>query len=124
MRNPQRGFAFHQFGVRLTAAQAVLRPRVRDIAWAAGFYEGEGTCQYGTYSQHVAVNQVEREPLEQLRRWFGGSIYPIPPHHRSVPSFRWAVHGPRARGFLMTIYTLLSKKRQAQIRQVLYATPQ
>src|SRR6266550_401729 len=118
MKNPQRVFAFHSFGIRLTAAQAVSRPTTCDIAWAAGFYEGEGTCAYATRSEHAVVNQVEREPLDRLRRFFGGSIYAVKAHHRSKASFRWAAHGPRARGFLMTIYALLSAKRKAQIRKV------
>jgi hypothetical protein len=121
MKNPQRVFAFHPFGIRLTAAQAVSRPITRDIAWAAGFYEGEGTCNYATRSQHVVVNQVEREPLEKLQRMFGGTIRPIKAHHRSQASWRWCAHGPRARGVMMTLYVLLSKKRQAQIRKVLHA---
>jgi hypothetical protein len=119
MKNPQRVLAFHPFGVRLTAAQAVSRPRVRDIAWAAGFYEGEGTCNYVTGSQHVIVNQVEREPLERLQQMFGGTIRPIKAHHHSKPSWRWGAHGPRACGVMLTLYGLLSKKRQHQIRQVM-----
>lgn len=125
MKNPQRVFAFHPFGVRVTAARAVSRPSTRDIAWAAGFYEGEGSCNFATYSQHVIVSQVEREPLDRLRRLFGGTIRARPGHdyrsYKSRPTNTWAIHGPRARGFLMTIYTLLSAKRKAQIQKVLHA---
>jgi|ERR1044071_5069006 hypothetical protein len=120
MKNPQRVFAFHPFGVRLKAAQAIARPTTADIAWAAGFYEGEGTCSYATGSQHAIVNQVEREPLDRLRKYFGGTIRPVAAHRRSKPSWRWTVHGPRARGFLMTLYCLLSVKRQEQVRKVLH----
>lgn len=119
MRNYQRRTPRHPFGHRLRAAQAVSQPRVRDIAWAAGFYEGEGTCSYATNSEHVVVNQVEREPLERLLALFGGSIYVIPVYKNSKASWRWAAHGPRARGFLLTLYSLLSAKRQAQVRAVL-----
>jgi hypothetical protein len=126
MKNPQRVFAFHPFGVRLTAAQATSRPKVRDIAWAAGFYEGEGSCNFATYSQHVTIGQVEREPLDRLRRFFGGTVTARPGHdygsYKSRPTNTWVIHGPRARGFLLTIYAFLSAKRQAQIRKVLHAT--
>jgi len=109
----------HPFGKRLTAACAVSRPTMRDIAWAAGFYEGEGTCNFATGSQHIIVNQVEREPLDKLHRIFGGTVRPIKAHHMSKPSWRWGAHGPRARGVMLTLYMLLSAKRRAQIRAVL-----
>src|SRR6266550_2276465 len=96
----------HICGARLTAACAMSRPSTLDIAWAAGFYEGEGTCNFATYSQHVVVNQVEREPLDRLHRMFGGTVRPIRAHHRSLPSWRWSAHGPRARGIMLTLYTL------------------
>ena len=111
----------NQLGNRLKAARATVRPKLRDVAWAAGFYEGEGTCFYQpkTRSIRAVVNQVEREPLEKMLRWFGGHIYAIPAHHSSKPSWRWVAYGARARGVLLTIYGMLSPKRQGQIRAAL-----
>jgi len=113
----------NQVGERLKAAPAKRRPTQRMLGWAAGFYEGEGTCYYSATarSHRLVINQVEREPLEQMMKYFGGHIYRIPAHKRSVPSWRYQIYGARARGLLLTLYALLSAKRQAQIRKVIAA---
>src|SRR5690242_8113450 len=108
----------NQVGERLKAAPASAPHTMRALAWAAGFYEGEGTCMFATGSHRACVNQVEREPLERMKATFGGHIYAIPPHRASKASWRWIVFGARARGVLMTLYPLLCLKRQAQIRKV------
>jgi hypothetical protein len=123
MRNYQRKTPRHLFGHRLKAASATSRPSVRDLAWAAGFYEGEGSCNYATGSEHMYVGQMERETVDRLQSLFGGSVRQYQGHHipgyHSQPYWRWTVHGPRARGVLLTLYGLLSTKRRAQIRKVL-----
>jgi len=111
----------NQVGERLKAAPAKTRPTQRDLGWAAGFYEGEGTCCFATGSHRAVINQVEREPLERMQRYFGGHIYRIPARLSSQPSWRWIANGARARGILLTLYALLSAKRQAQIRKVIAA---
>jgi len=46
-----------------------------DIAWAAGFIEGEGTFGASKHGGiHIAVCQIQLEPLERLQRLFGGII--------------------------------------------------
>ena len=49
---------------------------VRDIAWAAGFMEGEGSfmsrCKGAILLECV---QVQKEPLERLQKLFGGNLY-------------------------------------------------
>ena len=111
----------NQVGERLRAAPAVSRPRVRDITWAAGFYEGEGSAFFSdtARSHRIVINQVEREPLEKMKAHFGGHIYRIPAHRMSKPSWRWVAYGARARGIMLTLYALLSQKRQAQLRKVI-----
>ena len=61
-------------------------PTNTELAWAAGFFDGEGCIHAHTdtrpgrgrrdtyYQLMVSVGQVHREPLEQLMAWFGGSI--------------------------------------------------
>jgi hypothetical protein len=90
-------------------------PAMKDIYWAAGIYEGEGSCHYSRRSIEALVSQKDRWILERLRSLFGGSI---PPPHKSGCSI-WLSSGSRARGFLMTIYQLLSPRRQAQIKKCL-----
>ena len=44
---------------------------VRNLAWAAGFLEGEAGFGRGL----ISVGQVQRWPLEELQTMFGGRIY-------------------------------------------------
>jgi hypothetical protein len=113
----------HMVGERLKAAPAKTRPIQRDLGWAAGFYEGEGSCFYSktARSHRLVINQVEREPLERMIQYFGGHIHSIPARLRSQQSWRWQCYGARARGIALTLYALLSKKRQAQIRTFINA---
>lgn len=113
----------NQVGERLKAASAKARPSQRDLGWAAGFYEGEGSAFFSATarSHRMVIGQVEREPLEKMLYLFGGHIHAIPPHGQSKPSWRWQCYGARARGLMMTFYVMLSAKRQAQIRKVLAA---
>ncbi len=95
-------------------------PTIRDIAWAAGIYEGEGSigtresCPNGV---QVQVGQREKWLCQRLRDLFGGSAYER--QMKGRPFYSWAVSGARARGFIMTIYTFMSPRRQGQIRAAL-----
>jgi hypothetical protein len=113
----------NQVGERLKAAPARMRPTQRVLGWAAGFYEGEGCSFYSATarSHRIVINQVECEPLERMIQYFGGHIHAIPAHRASKPSWRWQCYGARARGIMLTLYALLSAKRQAQIRKVIAA---
>ena len=104
-------------------AKAAVHPTIRDLEWAAGFLEGEGHFRstkgrFGTQQCHAT--QVQREPLERLLRLFGGVIHghtkPTTTHQRS---WRWWTTGSRARGVMMTLYSLMSTRRKEQIRVAL-----
>lgn len=98
-----------------------LHPTVKDIAWAAGIFEGEGTTKNtknggGTL---LSVAQKERWILDRLRELFGGTVraykqYCNGPGSEFRTYHRWDLGGPRGRGFLMTIYTFLSPRRKLQ----------
>jgi len=56
--------------------------KVRDLAWAAGFFDGEGyvgLAKVGSRNNRlraqVSVSQKRREPLEEFERFFGGRVY-------------------------------------------------
>lgn len=102
--------------------EATAHPTTLDIAWAAGIFEGEGwssSTAGGRPTTHAAVGQKERWFLDRLRALFGGSVYLSARIGRNANTHQWHIHGPRARGFLMTIYKFLSPRRQAQLRKVL-----
>lgn len=105
-----------------TTLAATKSPPTRDLEWGAGFLEGEA-CFYGhprRPSEHVDVAQVNREPLDRLLALFGGTIR----LHRAgsekwKDTWLWRVSGARARGVMMTLYSLLSRHRKSQIRAAL-----
>ena len=61
--------------------------RTHDVAWAAGFFDGEGfvTIQkrkskaksgiyYESYYLRIGINHVAIEPLQEIQRIFGGTL--------------------------------------------------
>src|SRR3990167_9308464 len=99
-----------------------------DLAWTAGFIEGEGSFGFrkirprGNPSGQpdVVAVQVQREPLEKLQRLFGGWLYvnkKVRPPSRS-PLWRWGITGPRAIGVMYSLYPLMSSRRRKQIVSV------
>lgn len=91
-----------------------------DKAYAAGFFDGEGSCAFHNGGLQVSVTQNDRECLDKLRRFFGGKVtgpnYDKTNELSDNPRYAWWIFGPRAHGFLMTIFSLLSKRRQKQTK--------
>ena len=99
----------------IQAAPAIEHPRLLDIAWAAGLYEGEGTCcTSGRGSFTVQITQKDTEILEKMQRLFGGYVY-----LRKSGVSAWQACGARARGFGFTIFSFLSQRRRAQLEAAL-----
>jgi hypothetical protein len=91
------------------------------IAWAAGFFDGEG-CVFGyediqrgyrRFSFGVVVSQVVRDPLEELMRAWGGTIHVKPAVGRARSQFSWGIRGRAAAHFLSDIAPYLRVKRPA-----------
>ncbi len=95
---------------------------LKDVYWTAGFLDGEGSFNLvgGNYGRShtiaVTVGQKGRELLDRLQVLYGGAI-----HQRKTSSklHVWRLHASRAVGLMLTIYTLMSSRRQAQIRKAL-----
>lgn len=107
--------------LRLAAVKATTSPTSMDVAWAAGFIEGEG-CFYKHPQGGLTliVTQVDRAPLDRLMRFFGGAVYKMHDNRRNRQgSWQWHTHGPRARGIMFTLYIFLSQRRRFQIRKAL-----
>jgi hypothetical protein len=83
-----------------------------EIAWAAGFYEGEGSCSYAAGSFRLSIPQVNLEPLERIHRYFGGGLSI---NSRGISSVQ--IYGKRGVDFAVAIYPHLSQRRQKQIRE-------
>ncbi len=87
-----------------------------DIIWAAGFFEGDGTCMFSMGTEHASISQKDRRVLDKMQALFGGSVAW---HQKEHSTWRWRVCGARARGFLQSIYELASLRRQEQIRRAM-----
>ena len=90
-------------------------PTEFDIAWVAGFLEGEGTFGYYTSTPRVTAPQVQKEPLEKLQALFGGSIT----LRNNQNIWAWNVYGKTARELMNTMYPHMSTRRREQISQAL-----
>lgn len=113
-----------QEGKHIPAAKQ--SPTSWDIGWAAGFMEGEGCfthtggrTAYG--SERVQASQVNREPLERLLALFGGRVIERQNNPRGFGGRGagvinvWQVNGTRARGVMLTLFSLMSERRKGQI---------
>lgn len=102
-------------GRMVTKVHPSLHPTIKDIYWAAGIYEGEGHCNFSSGTQRLAVTQKDPWILLRLQSLFGGTIG----SHKDRSINTWTLNGVRARGLLMTLYSLLSPRRQEQVRMAL-----
>lgn len=96
--------------------EPVKVPTSHDIAWVAGFYEGEGHIS-GIKGRTIAhLSQKNPETLFRVREMFGGSITQVrinTPHYCHA----WKLYGDRARLFFQAIYPYMSVRRKLQIEK-------
>lgn len=97
-----------------------------DLAWAAGFIDGEGCIQiakgttgdgYTYYSLNLTATQLDPEPLEKLRAMFGGSIMLTnSAARRNNPIWRWqAAPVPALAALVAMLPYLTVKRREAEL---------
>lgn len=95
----------------------------RDLDWAAGFLEGEGTFYTGEARKNsavVAAGQVHPESLDRLSRLFGGNVLiKSGARYGRKTIWSWSVSGARAVGIMMTLYVMMPEWRRQQIRAAL-----
>ena len=135
--SPKGRIRNHQVGYFERLNRTII-PTPMDIAWTAGWFDGEGWCSLlknpdgSPKTQHVGLGQKDRWICDRLRDLFGGYVSDngVELNDRIVgkrnlkglhKGYAWHIHGPRARGFLMTVYKFLSPRRQKRIREVLSA---
>ncbi len=106
-----------------------MHSRHTDLAWAAGFYDGEGsvsvtgsTLQYkeGRTSICISVGQVNREPLDKLTDIFGiGEIYgPYARGGTSQPIYLYKVYGyVNVQYVIAQMWSYISSAKKAQVRK-------
>ena len=93
---------------------------LKDLYWAAGFLEGEG-CFHAGERISVRAAQVQPDPLYRLKEILGGNV--TGPYTKKQvnhkPSYDWGIHGHHAIAVMMTLYAVLSPKRQESIRRAI-----
>lgn len=102
---------------------AEAKPEIKDLFWLAGFPEGEGSFVKNATTERVEARQVNKAPLDLVQALLGGSVKLEPRTGNRSDIWVWNSFGPRARGVALTLYCLLSPKRQEQIRRMLTCKP-
>jgi hypothetical protein len=88
------------------------------LAWAAGFYDGEGSTTApmveGVYHWRVNITQVSREVLDRFAAAVGaGRVYgPYPTKHR--PRFMYVATGGEAMSVIAKMWTWLGTVKREQ----------
>lgn len=111
-------------GMRRGVPNATRIPTEPDIAWVAGFLEGEGNFRR-SYSSHdrygteqVSAGQVNPEPPYKLQELFGGAIYKKKRSKWGMNDILyWQVTGERARVLMRAVEPLMSARRREQIKK-------
>lgn len=86
-------------------------------AWAAGFFEGEGSIsiqisnRFHTVWVRIEVSQVDIEPLEWLNARWPGKIYYFDRGHNKSPVYVWRRATRKAVEFLRDIRPFLARRR-------------
>ena len=112
---------------RKSLPKATVSLTIVDLAWAAGFLEGEGSfTKSGRDSETVNAAQIKEgaEPLYKLQQLFGGSVRikdRCTNRFGRKTQLRWTVCGGRARGVMLTLFSFLSPRRKQQIINALHA---
>src|SRR5574342_551000 len=87
---------------------------MRDIAWSAGFLEGEGSFFFSR-NIRVSAEQVQKEPLTKLKELYGGYLY----QRKKGTIYIWVLISGRAAGLMMTLFHFMSPRRRIQIKAAL-----
>jgi len=97
-----------------------------DLAWAAGFLEGEGSFRFSqrdTGRPHgtptVTAAQKDPESLKRLHTLFSGNVptpYIARVNRKECRVYQWRIYGERAVGVMYALYPWMSGYRKAQIR--------
>lgn len=92
---------------------------LRDLYWAAGFLEGDGSFPKGS-NPHVSASQKNPEPLRRLEKAFGGSMHWYSKKGQAAKSSGvWSLHGADAIELMTKLFPLMSPERRHQISTAL-----
>jgi len=99
----------------------------RQIAWLAGFLEGEGYFGQPHNPLFFAADSTDRDVIGQMARLLGVKVYGPYTNGTSKNGtphklkYRAQVNGKTAAGWMMTLYPLLGTRRREQVASCLHA---
>lgn len=98
-----------------------MSDQVSDIHWLAGFLDGEGCFQFHKNRCVIQTVQKDAWPLMKAHRIAGGTFYRVRNDRfgKQRLYFMLSMTGKRAAGVMMTLYSLLSPRRQRKIADCL-----
>ena len=86
------------------------------VAWAAGFFDGEGYVSIASRMDHsqyikVGINHVDPRPLQKFQQLFGGKLnYSSKVRGNRKPRWSWVLSCNQAKEFLLLIKPYLINK--------------
>lgn len=95
--------------------------KVKDIYWLAGLLEGEGSFIFSNGSPRITMGTVDYDVIARAYKILGctGKI-----HEQMQPSgkmfYKINIQGPKAIGWMFTLYTIMGKRRRDKISDLLY----
>ncbi|HEY4761339.1 MAG TPA: hypothetical protein VIH42_12220 [Thermoguttaceae bacterium] len=94
---------------------------ITDIYWLAGFMDGEACFSMWGKTPSITIAQKEMWPLEKVHKLVGGKFYKFKNWGTNKETFYNSlhIHGKRAIGLMMTLYSLLSPRRQEKIEEII-----
>ena len=86
-----------------------------ELAWAAGFFDGEGCTTTVNGSASIVVVQKDRRPLDRFARALGGNVGgPYGPYGKGCAMYRWQATGKRAKEVMDLLWPFLSDPKKEQ----------
>lgn len=89
-----------------------------DVAWLAGVYEGEGSCQKHGSGIRLMISQKDEWLCRRLLQLFGGYVFPTN-NKEYGKNWRWQVSNEEACALALRIIERLSPRRQDQLLPVM-----
>ena len=88
------------------------------LQWTAGFLDAEGSVGYYGRALRISCAQKDPELLQKLKRLWGGRLHYREQHGFSVHVWQLS-NKEQVTGLLLTLYPLMSQKRQEEIHKAL-----
>lgn len=107
-------------GKRWNVKEATTLPTHTELAFAAGFMEGDGYFGKNKTTVSAEFHQKESWIIDKFQAWFGGAVGQV--HKQGILKrsyWRWRISGDRARNFMRATFEYYSPKRQGQIKHCL-----